>query len=201
MASLPVELQTWIIQECSIPTLKALRLSSKQFSQIASPMLFGEVWVGLFPDSLEKVRKIAQSHLRLLVKGLVYVNDIMEDFEDLRAWAASIHPEFMNVGGQADLQNPELDLSEEQLSIRYWQYRRFYNEQKQSLVSCGDIEALRIALRLLTRVRSLEVRPARCGQDQSKDFPASSSHTFWRNVEEATLIRPDAQAHHTEARK
>jgi hypothetical protein len=83
-AILPAELVDCILDECDFLSLKALRGSDRYLNALTSPRVFEEIYIALFPYSLDNFCQLAKSSQARHVKKLAFLSDVLPN--ERSAW-------------------------------------------------------------------------------------------------------------------
>lgn len=153
-APLPVELLNHLCTFCDIQTLKSLRQVSHVLTEVAAPQLFHTLYAILLPESMNKVKDIA-NHPRLstLVKEFVYIGD-------------RLNPDW--IGDQLE-NNPFVN------TRRYRKYRATVEEQSYYISIRAEEILLSLVLGKLPNLQAFEL--ASVFIPQSRLFNLRHSHS------------------------
>lgn len=118
MDELPVELLAQIVDYCDHYSRKQLRCINKIFHDLATPLIFDEVYVATFKHSLAKFTSIASCHLAKHVRKLVFFNDMLPKYTqvgqllklDEATASEAYHSLTVDTMGKKHLQPPRLPM-------------------------------------------------------------------------------------------
>ena len=171
MQHLPLELTTKIATECTIPCLKALRLTDKRLDGIATPLLFEDVWIGLHSLSAMHLRQLSASDRVRFVKQLTFVGDLIPDLVGFEVWKNRVQSH---------------TLSKQQLKHRYNGYAKYFYEQYRMRHKSQYRNMLKELISKLSSLQSIIVLSRRWAPDYDDD----RLRCFWNAVEEKTSMVP-----------
>ena len=185
-----------ILKYADISTLKALRLVDRTISQLATPLLFQEVYLGYLQSSFSKLRCITRSGLAKHVRSMVYMIDLLPYLKDQDTWWDRVSSEwgFQNMpltwltpritrfscalfGNTAELDKTKAE------KAQCWKlYRHYYYEQQELVRYNADQTMLAAAFPLLPSIDKIEICTTRTN--------SRSCHPFWTRLMNETLYSP-----------
>jgi len=127
---LPIELITLILDRDVLvqdfPKLKELRYVSRKFAQAGAVVVFKNVHMGMFSDSIDRVRKISQSQLGRHVRNVVLHAEKMHPFTQQSAYGLKPYPDtWAACTGLKNKSEPEL--------LDAWMRYEHYRKDQESI--------------------------------------------------------------------
>lgn len=172
MDKLPNELLTYIAEHCDFASLKRLRLLSKKWHGIGTPLVFEHFYMGLFDHSLSKFESLSASRLAKHVKRLTFYCDVLPAYRRFE-WEQEVDS---SLGHLYHLKN--------NVDAEWQAYEELVHEQQkwQHLRQGREFQECSLKLRNLTRVSTIRTM---AGDINANQWP------LWRRLTKRCVVGPD----------
>lgn len=198
---LPPEVLNIVLEACEFGILKNVRTLNNALHDLVTPMIFSDVWLGLFDYSIDNLQAIANStHLAPLVKNVFVCGGWMRamsfeqwqrylDVPGLRAYETSKTwssydrmPQFNKRKSEESKSARRGGLTDAELARHWFLYRDLAEQQRSWLKLPKRRDQLRKSLAELSNIKHIELRSPMAQFEGPKPDP------IWLDLWSQTLI-------------
>ncbi|KAI5364988.1 hypothetical protein Slin15195_G045260 [Septoria linicola] len=216
MDQLPVELLAHIAEDCDHKSQKQLRSTTKALHDLATPLVFDQIYVATFKHSVVKLKKLASSHLAKYVHKLTFFSDTLPKYSKAQ-WQRSIDqrpgfrqwrqenehqypdependdpPDFVNDvclrATRAYGSLPRHHFTASELDLGWKAFQRYYKEQE-AWADYREARSFREAFCKLGNVRKVVAAAAVRSNEDCNKWP------FWSRLYREMLVGPNDWKH------